>query len=208
MECDEISWAHQPNRPRVRAMAAGDEQAKGKRTSFLPRLFSFIEARSPADSSPMKTAFSEMKLDELERRKAHRSVDARSRRHMRLLALQQRVSERVRRMQGRYQLHERLLFLWYSRRADVALQRGGWLTDPLARWRMWWRSLGVLMLLVHTACLGASSWVAYRCDADPLCDLHDRHCPDVCATHMTRHTHTHTECQSLPPPPPSLAHTG
>ena len=131
----------------------------------------------------MKTVFSAISLDELEKTERRKGI-GRSRRRLeetrkRVKLLQTQATALVDKLRGRYQLHERLLLLWYSRRSDKLEGKEGKLFDPLARWRTWWRFFGVLLLLAHCACAGLSAWVSYRCDADPSCNLNERRCPDV-----------------------------
>ena len=93
---------------------------------------------------------------------------------VRLANLSRDAQKLVRKWEGRYQLHERLLLDFYSRRAATS-----WFADPLSSWRTWWRTLGILLLIFNGVAAGASAWVTYRCDADPLCDLSRRRCPSM-----------------------------
>ena len=145
---------------------------------LLPR---FLNSASDAR---IKTSQSALTLDELDRQQQKMTFSSSRLKRIsklpRLGELQQQVGKHIEDAKGRYELHEKLLFQFYSRRS-ASLERGKrfWLTDPLAKWRMWWRSLGVMMMLFHAVCAAASSWVAYRCAADPLCNLNTRDCPDL-----------------------------
>lgn len=136
----------------------------------------------------MKTSLSALTLDEMDRLAMKRMSIARRldvRRRIaalpRLTTLQKQMQEQIAQAKGRYQLHEKLLLLWYSRHSTALESKGQrwWLADPLARWRTWWRSLGAIMLLSQACFAAASSWVAYRCAADRLCNLETRDCPDL-----------------------------
>ena len=63
---------------------------------------------------------------------------------------------------------EQLLFLLYTTR-HRSRRRVGWLTDPLALWRIFWRWLGIVLLLLNSTLLLRAAWHEYRCDMDPLC---------------------------------------
>ena len=100
----------------------------------------------------MKTVFSAISLDELEKTERRKGI-GRSRRRLeetrkRVKLLQTQATALVDKLRGRYQLHERLLLLWYSRRSDKLEGKEGKLFDPLARWRTWWRFFGVVLFSV------------------------------------------------------------
>ena len=74
----------------------------------------------------------------------------------------------------KYLAHERLLVLFFRSRGSK-LPR---VIDPMARWRMWWRWFGVLLLLLHCTALTLSAWARYRCGADsgPLLHIDSSQC--------------------------------
>ena len=63
---------------------------------------------------------------------------------------------------------EQLLFLLYTTR-HRSRRRVSWLTDPLALWRIFWRWLGIVLLLLNSTLLLRAAWHEHRCDMDPLC---------------------------------------
>jgi len=75
----------------------------------------------------------------------------------------------------RYRIHEELLVLFYTRRAQGSLpgwERTHWVTDPLARWRDRWRVFGVLLLLLNFFLMTSAAWAQYHCEADRFCRAH------------------------------------
>ena len=72
-----------------------------------------------------------------------------------LHALEGRVSA------AKYKAHEYFLERFLTRHERAA---GTSLFHPLARWRSYWRWLGVLLLLAHGALFTSASWAHYRCE--------------------------------------------
>ena len=126
----------------------------------------------------MRRVYSELSFAELEKTPRRAFGPRRLRFHrLRLAHLQAKATQLSRRLAGAYRMHERLLEGYYSRYQPDAPK--AWFSDPLAPWRTWWRSLGIVLLIFNGVAGSAAAWVSYRCDADPLCDLSQRRCPDA-----------------------------
>ncbi len=66
---------------------------------------------------------------------------------------------------GSYRIHERLLLSYYSRHQPDA--RKSWLSDPLAPWRTYWRTLGVLLLVFNGVAGSAAAWDSRNAASSP-----------------------------------------
>ena len=62
---------------------------------------------------------------------------------------------------------EQVLYLLYVTRSSRERGTVGWLTDPLAAWRLYWRWAGILLLLLNSFLLLAAGWVRHRAESDP-----------------------------------------
>ena len=62
---------------------------------------------------------------------------------------------------------EQVLYLLYVTRTSRERGTVGWLTDPLAAWRLYWRWAGILILLLNSFLLLAAGWVRHRTESDP-----------------------------------------
>mmetsp|Transcript_45167 Transcript_45167/g.118536 ORF Transcript_45167/g.118536 Transcript_45167/m.118536 type:complete len:549 (-) Transcript_45167:96-1742(-) len=61
---------------------------------------------------------------------------------------------------------EQILYLLYKTR--TSRRRVSWLTDPLAAWRIYWRWIGIVLLMLNASLLLNAGWHRHRLEADPL----------------------------------------
>lgn len=185
---EELAEAARRRRASMEELAG---QAVRKRAAWDARQRAFEPDRSsPPDkrvSSPAKPSPDEVIADLLQRQTStppatplHRvsslccspSVAATPRKLRRSLSLPTKkvirhaarvLTSKVRKTQH---AQEQILYLLYKTRSRR--RRVGWLTDPLAAWRIYWRWVGIVLLMLNAALLLYAGWHRHRLEADPL----------------------------------------